>query len=603
MNHGQCLKFLRPYLCEAPPTRTAAYARFFSAAHGDAVLAERTRDSRPCRSIRISAPREAAKDGETPSSSRAVTVKGRVQKLTDYDALRYPRLGSRPNRMSIPEFRSKYRDIASVPAEEKVLLEGRVMSVRRFGSKLVFLSVMGAYEQVQIMISLGQLSEPRPSPQEFKKALHPFLRGDIVSVTGRAVRTGRDELTLSATELPTLLSPGLAPLPDKLINEETRVLNRHIDFLVNRHVSDAFRLRSHIIKFMRDFFHERDFLEVQTPILADHAGGAIARPFLTSATEFPQRDLALRIAPELWLKRLVVGGNDKIFEIGPAFRNEGLDTTHNPEFTMCEFYSAYSTLPELIWFTQNLITSIFQSVDKIIQDKLKSLQKPLQNPRIELSEGAWKQVEFIPALEEILGFQFPDLAEPDALPKLLKLLDGRTDFTPSPEAVLNKLLDDLAGAYLEADSHKQPLFVVHHPACMSPLSKSFTCPKTGQLVSARAELFIQGREMANMYEEENDPFEQRRKFELQAEAHNRRAVTTGEPLAEVDESYIHALELGLPPTGGWGCGVDRLVMLLSGAPRIGDTLPFGNLKNIVSLRQAAKDASSLSVYKNPAADV
>ncbi|OTB05601.1 hypothetical protein M426DRAFT_319593 [Hypoxylon sp. CI-4A] len=590
MENGQCLRFLRPYLFKSVSPSTSAYTRL-SVSSRDAGRVRHLRClnslSTPSRrSIHVSTSKNSTsnksneKSDAIISSSRQSTINSRVQKLKDYNALHYPRLGSRSNRISISSFRDKYGDAATTPASEEVILEGRVMSVRRSGSKLVFLTVMGGYQRVQVMINLGQLSEPKPEPRQFKEAMHPFLRGDIVSIKGTAMRTDAGELTLKATELPTLLSPGLAPLPEELVNQETMVLNRHVDLLVNRKTSDTFRLRSHIIKCMRDFFHEKDFLEVQTPILADYASGATARPFLTSATEFSQKELALRIAPELWLKRLVVGGNDKVFEIGQSFRNEGIDTTHNPEFTMCEFYSAYSNLADLILMTENLIARLFKHASQLMQERLQSLEEP----KVSLPEGSWKQVEFIPALEEILGVQFPDLNDPEALSKLLKLLDGKANLTRGPELTLAKLLDDLAGEFLEPASHEQPLFIIHHPACMAPLSKSFICPKTNQLVSARAELFIQGREIANMYEEENDPFEQRRKFELQLKSRDE------ESPAEVDESYVQALEHGLPPTGGWGCGIDRLVMLFAGASRISDVLSFGNLRNVVSMRQAAKDA-------------
>ncbi|KAJ8119927.1 hypothetical protein ONZ43_g3230 [Nemania bipapillata] len=292
----------------------------------------------------------------------------------------------------------------------------------------------------------------------------------------------------------------------------------------------------------------------------------------------------MRIAPELWLKRLVVGGNDRIFEIGPSFRNEGLDTTHNPEFTTCEFYSAYSNLAELIQTTESLITRLMHGVDQAIASRLTSLR----GPEVSIPNGQWKQVELIPALEDILNFQFPDLSQPDAFEKLVGLLAEHHPSLEISGMPLNKLLDHLAATYLENASLDQPLFIIHHPACMAPLAKSFICPKTSQLVSARAELFIEGREIANMYEEENNPFEQRRKFELQMESKGSSAVADEEGPAEIDESYVQALEHGLPPTGGWGCGIDRLVMFFSGASRISDTLSFGSLKNVVSLSQAAK---------------
>ncbi|KAI1483533.1 lysyl-tRNA synthetase [Daldinia eschscholtzii] len=595
MDNGHYLKFLRPYLYQIPSPRAPVYARFFSITYRDPARCKGSHSPKQVhnvsrgRCIHSSVPKRSAvaNSGEpatdaVASITRRVNVNLRVQKLKEYNALRYPRLGPRPNRLSIPSFRKRYQDVTN--AFEEVVLEGRVMSVRRSGSKLVFLNLMGGYQQVQVMISLGQLSDPKPEPQQFKDAVHPLLRGDIISVKGTATRTHAGELTLKATELPALLSPGLAPLPEKLINQETMVLNKHLDLLANQRTSDVFRLRSSIIKSMRDFFHENDFLEVQTPVLADYAGGATARPFLTSATEFAQKELAMRIAPELWLKRLVIGGNDRVFEIGQCFRNEGIDTTHNPEFTMCEFYSAYSNLDDLISMTEDLITRLVKHAAHLAQNQLKSLE----DSKIQLPEKKWKQVEFIPTLEEILGIQFPNLSEDDALPRLMELIGDRMGSAQEPQLTLVETLDELAGKYLEPYSHDEPVFITHHPACMAPLSKSFTCPKTRQLVSARAELFIKGREMANMYEEENDPFEQQRKFELQIELQKARLLDSEGP-GEVDKSYVQALQHGLPPTGGWGCGVDRLVMLLSGAPRMGDVLSFGTLRNVVSIRQAARD--------------
>ncbi|KAI1426777.1 hypothetical protein F5Y12DRAFT_257648 [Xylaria sp. FL1777] len=590
METSQCLRFLRPYLFGPPPANRAAYSRLFASCtntHGKcfSCLAQQKR------AFHIAGTRQSSHiESSIPvnelatAATRAATVKRRVQKLQEYDVLQFPRLDCRTDRMTIAAFRQKFEDEASTPASENITLEGRIMTIRRAGSKLVFINILGGYQQVQVMVHLGSLASPSLEPEDFKKALHPLRRGDIISVTGTAIRSKSGELTLRALKLPAILTPALAPLPDKLTNEETKVLNRHVDLLVNRRTSDTIRLRSHIIKSIRDFLHEQDFLEVQTPILADSAGGAIARPFLTAATAFSEKQLAMRIAPELWLKRLVVGGNDKIFEIGPCFRNEGLDTSHNPEFTSCEFYSAYFNLTELIQITERLITRLHHDVSQVIASRFTSLQ----NPHFSIPKGQWKQVEFIPALQDILGFRFPDLSKPDALEKLTDLLTEHHASLAISGMVLNKLLDHLATTYLEDPSSNEPLFVIHHPACMSPLSKSFICPKTGQLVSARAELFIEGREIANMYEEENDPFQQRRKFELQVEAKTKGAVAEEEELAEIDESYVQALQHGLPPTGGWGCGVDRLVMLFTGASRIGDILSFGNLKNVVSLSQAAK---------------
>ncbi|RYO87607.1 hypothetical protein DL766_009177 [Monosporascus sp. MC13-8B] len=597
MGSMQGLYFLRPFIFSRLTKDETAYARFFSAACNISKR-QGTRISAPSRCLHNAAVKaqpetEHGYDAAAAELSHSATADGRIQKLKEYNALQYPRISHQGNRMSIPKFRHTFENVTtSAPASEEVLLQGRIMSIRASGSKLVFMDISGDFEKVQVMISLNNV--PIANQGEFKRTLHPLLRGDIVSVTGTAMRTSSGELSLKATTLPSLLSPCVAPLPEKLINEETRILKRHVDLLVNRQTADILRLRSYIIKYLRNFFHERDFLEVQTPLLADYAGGAAARPFLTSATEFPNKELALRIAPELWLKRLVVGGMNRVFEIGPAFRNEGLDTTHNPEFTICEFYSAYSNLQELMAMTESLIRGLLEHAKQLKQRKLPTLDIA---GLAEQSEGGWGQVEFIPALEDALGIKLPNLSDPDALEQLTKLLEGKSRLPPvEPEGTsLNKLLDHLASTHLEGGSLAAPLFITHHPACMAPLAKSFACPRTGQLVSARAELFVAGREIANMYEEENDPFEQRRKFELQARSRVDRGNNDGEEgdggeegQARVDESYVRALEHGLPPTGGWGCGVDRLVMVLSGATRIADVLSFGSLRNVVSLSQAVK---------------
>ena len=367
------------------------------------------------------------------------------------------------------------------------------------------------------------------------------------------------------------MAPSLPTLPLKLTDPETRIRNRHVDLLVNKNESDTIRARSHIIQYIRNFLIKDKFLEVQTPIIAESAGGAIARPFTTVATEFSDKQLALRIAPELWLKRLIIGGMDRVFEIGPAFRNEGLDSTHNPEFTTCEFYKSFADLEDLITMTENLLSGLAEHVKALSQYPLEALPEFDAEP----FTTRYKRIQFIPAIEEKLGEKLPSLAEDDAQEMLLALFT-KHQITPPSSPTLPRLLDKLSSTYLEPDC-TAPTFIMHHPACLAPLAKSFLDPETNQLVSARVELFIQNREIANMYEEENSPFEQRKKFVEQAKWRD------DENKATIDESYIEALEWGLPPTGGWGCGIDRLCMLFSGATRISDVLPFGSLKNVVNL--------------------
>jgi lysyl-tRNA synthetase class 2 len=493
--------------------------------------------------------------------------------------------------MRIPDFREKYARIQQGEvAEEEVTLHGRIESVRRAGSKLIFLDLKGEFERVQGICNFGKLVDGT-TVDGLKELARLLTRGDIISVTGKATRTPAGELTIQATCLPELLTPSLVPLPTKLVDEESRMQHRHLDMLVNRRTTDILRLRSYLIRYLRDFLHDRGFLEFQTPILAGDAGGANARPFTVSAKTV-SRDISLRIAPELWLKRLVVGGVDRVFELGPAFRNEGIDQTHNPEFTICEFYHAYANLSDLISLTEDLIRGAAAHCHSLISTKLTSLP-PIDLPTF---QTPFKQAEFIPTLEAALKFTLPDLTARTALSDLVALLkehniplDTLSDDNNGPATSLPQLLDRLAATYIEPLSSTAPLFVTHHPVCMSPLAKSFVCPKTGQTVSARTELFMGGRELANMYEEENDPFEQRRKFLLQAAARNAdgEGDGDGDGSVEIDESYVHALGSGLPPTGGWGCGVERLVMLFAGTRRISDCLSFGNLRNVVGLATVA----------------
>lgn len=388
---------------------------------------------------------------------------------------------------------------------------------------------------------------------------------------------------MEAQYLPEVTSLSLAPLPFHL-PEASRMQQRHLDLIVNAPSRDTIIARSRIIRTLRDHLQTSlRFIEVQTPILAANAGGALARPFETRATEFSDKDLALRIAPELWLKRLVAGGLEKVFEIGSAFRNEGLDATHNPEFTMCEFYAAHANLQDLIEMTMDL----FQAISQDIHDYARTSDLQLDIPGSEVFvKKNFKQLEFIPALQEALGYKLPDLTSPNAVSEILGFLDSAgIQYSLPPDTALSKILDHLASKTLEPLSETTPLFITHHPACMSPLSKSFTCPATQQQVSARAELFYRGNELANMYEEENDPFEQRRKFVEQNDVKEagQTLKSDDEPPHIIDEQYIRVLESGLPPTGGWGCGVDRLVMLFTGAKRISDVLAFGSLRNVVGL--------------------
>lgn len=425
------------------------------------------------------------------------------------------------------------------------------------------------------------------SPEIFRQFYHILRRGDIIcehsvmiksyislttsAISGNPYVTKSGQLSVNAVALPMLLSPCLASLPTTLEDPQTRIRNRHVDLLVNQKPADTIRVRSHIIQYVRDFLLQDNFLEVQTPIIADNAGGAIARPFTTVATEFSNKELSLRIAPELWLKRMILGGMDRVFEIGPSFRNEGLDATHNPEFTTCEFYKSFATLEDLISMTEQLICGLAVHVSSLRSSILKALPKLDAS----LSVAPFRRLNFIPTIEAGLGESLPDLAADDAAEHLLKLFSKHNIQVPSAPT-LPRLLDALCSSYIETQCN-EPTFIMYHPACMAPLAKSFVDPTTKQEVSARVELFIHHKEIANMYEEENSPLEQRKKFIEQAR------YKDDENKAIIDESYLEALEWGLPPTGGFGCGIDRLCMLYSGSSRISDVLSFGSLKNVVNL--------------------
>ncbi|KJY02496.1 lysyl-trna synthetase like protein [Zymoseptoria brevis] len=518
----------------------------------------------------------------------------RVAQLETYIPLSqcYPRLSEIP-RPGLGELKTDSApDLSLNPGEtdtnSDVVFKGRVRSVRTAGSKLIFFdlarTVSGTIKDsgsIQIVCQFKQLQKENSelSLDDFKSFGKMIRKGDFYMVRGHNHCTERGEASILATELPTMMSPSLHQVPDKLEDPEARARSRHVDMLVNDDARVTLEIRSLIEHKFIDFFSHEGYTKVTTPILSSLAGGAAARPFQTEATELAGEKLSLRIAPELWLKRLVVGGMERVYEIGPAFRNEGVDATHNPEFTICEFYRAWASLDDLIATTWFLITLTEQAVRSYRE----------RDPRITV-EAPWgaeyfkhyDEVQFIPELEKHLRGPLPNLQHPDAQGIVLSLFD-KNEIPQPANPTLPRLLDALAAHYIEPLSHKQPLFITHHPACMSPLSKHFLCTDTKQIVAARAELFIQGREYANMYEEENSPFEQRRKFEEQAKMREQDSEAM-----QLDESYLQALEWALPPTGGWGCGVDRFVMLFAGRERMADVLAFGSLRNVVGLGQVGK---------------
>lgn len=507
------------------------------------------------------------------SALRSETAHERLQALQVSQADLAPRLSLGPKYSSCHDFLATYAGLgpSQQAPDRDVELCGRIQGFRFAGSKLVFVDIEQDHHHVQVLCSFKDLGEGFDKA-DFKAAFGRLQRGDIIQAVGQPQRTPSGELSLRLYQLPQLLSPCLHPMPDVLQDHATRMKRRHVDMRINRRLTSIVHVRSAILQYIRDFLVADGHIEVQTPILADGAGGAIARSFTTSATEFPERNINLRIAPELWLKRLIVGGLDRVFEIGPSFRNEGLDLTHNPEFTTCEFYRAYTNLEKLLEMTETMFEGLAGHVASL-QDTMKlDLDFPTTN-----FKGPYKRLDFIPDIEARAQCKLPDLSGPDAAPLIRTILSDRS-IAFNESNTLPQLLDRLAAHYLEPEC-TEPTWIINHPECMSPLSKSFTHPQTGHAVSARGELFIHSKEVVNTYEEENSSVEQRRKFEQQL------AFRDAENETCVDESYLEALEWGMPPTGGLGCGIDRLCMLLTGATRISDVLAFGNLRNVVSLRQ------------------
>ncbi|KAF2470962.1 class II aaRS and biotin synthetase [Lindgomyces ingoldianus] len=492
----------------------------------------------------------------------------KIQPVQDY----HPRL-SHPagvEKLSPLEFASKY-EVTQETSPDLVSVFGRVRSVRLMGSKLIFIDIERSNHKLQIMVERRKLTGAGEDYEvEFKNFKQTIRTGDWISIRGNPMRTSTGQLSIVALDVPHIIAPCLHHIPERVENQEVLVRHPHLNQLIDRGPGDILRLRSFINNYLRSTFLGHGFIEVETPMFDVSAGGAIARPFQTVATEMSSTPIKLRIAPELNLKRLMVGGQDKIFELGRVFRNEGVDNTHNPEFTICEFYEAGATLQDLIRRTERLFQGLAEAIDRQRETEFPSIPSPLHTK----FASPFRQLPFIPTIEKATNRKLPDLSSPNALTELLILFKDLHIPLPSL-ANLPRLLDALAEKYIEPLC-EDPTFITNHPEALSPLSKSFVDPATSQRVASRVEFFINSREYVNAYEEENSPFEQRRKFQQQLGFHPDGSTT-------IDESYLEVLEWGLPPTGGWGCGVDRLVMLFAGKRRIADVLPFGTLRNVVSI--------------------
>ncbi len=447
--------------------------------------------------------------------------------------------------------------------EKSVAVAGRIMSKRSMG-KASFFDIADASGKIQIYIKLNVIGEE--TYEQFKK----WDIGDIVGVNGEVFRTKHGEISIRATKA-VLLSKSLLPLPEKfhgLTNTDLRYRQRYVDLIVNPEVRDVFVKRSLIIRELRTFLDSKGYLEVETPVLHNIAGGAAARPFITHHNSL-NIDMYLRIALELHLKRLIVGGFDKVYEIGRVFRNEGMDTKHNPEFTMLEFYQAYSNYEDVMNLTEEMLRYVAQKVlgttTVVYGDQEIDLGKP------------FARISMVEAVKKYTGVDFDAIQTLEEARAAAKEHHIQYEERHLKGDILNLFFDEFV-----EDKLIQPTFLTGHPVEISPLSKRDAAHPG---YTERFELFITGREFANAFSELNDPIDQKARFEHQLEL----KAQGDEEATDMDNDFITALEYGLPPTGGFGMGVDRLVMLLTNQPSIRDVLLFPTMKP--TAEELAKKAS------------
>ena len=436
---------------------------------------------------------------------------------------------------------------------KEVSIAGRLMS-RRIMGKASFSHVRDGKGDIQIYVTRQDVGED--TYLAYKK---DYDIGDIVGVRGFVFRTKMGEISVHVTEI-VLLSKSLLPLPEKfhgLTDRETRYRQRYVDLIVNPEVKDVFIKRSKIIKEIRNYLDDHAFMEVETPVLHTQAGGAAARPFITHHNTL-DIDMYMRIALELHLKRLVVGGLDRVYEIGRVFRNEGMDTRHNPEFTMLEAYQAYTDYRGMMDLCEDMMRTVARKVNGTAVCELDGVTYDLEKP--------FTRISMVEAVRQHAGVDFDAIADDEAAKAVAK--EHHVAFEPHHKKgdILNLFFEEFVEEKLV-----QPTFLTGHPVEISPLSKK---DQSNPAYTERFELFIGGREYCNAFSELNDPIDQRQRFEYQEflKAHG------DDEASGVDEDFLNALSYGLPPTGGIGIGVDRFVMLLTGASTIRDVLLFPTMK-------------------------
>ena len=448
---------------------------------------------------------------------------------------------------------------ALAEAETEVKLAGRVMAIRGHG-KTCFMDMQDKDGRIQVYVRKDVLGE------ENYALIKMMDIGDTVGVTGTVFRTHMGEVSIKAAALE-MLSKSLRPLPEKwhgLKDVETRYRQRYVDLIVNPDVRDTFVKRSQIIRSVRDVLDSHGFLEVETPILNTIAGGAAARPFISYHNALDMQ-VYMRIAPELYLKRLIVGGMDRVYELGRVFRNEGIDNRHNPEFTSVEIYQAFADYRDMMDLTEEVVVKTAEKV-------LGTTKINYEGTEIELA-SPWKRISMIDAVKEYAGKDFANVTDLEEARAMAKELNVEVEATWGIGKIINACFEE----YVE-DKLIQPTFITGHPKEISPLAKSN--PENPEITD-RFEAFIYGREICNGFTELNDPIDQRERFLKQVEER----ANGDEEANMMDEDFVTALEYGLPPTGGLGIGIDRLVMFLTDSSTIRDVLFFPTMKPLKGEQQ------------------
>ncbi|EJW04511.1 hypothetical protein EDEG_01279 [Edhazardia aedis USNM 41457] len=565
----------------------------------------------------------------------------RISGMVDYTTTNYPHKFHLTH--TIEAIQKKYDYIEkNMKVEESVSTVGRIMAIRKFG-QLSFYKVCDNGFTIQMVIQRAKINELENKidnmnldgkndsknkendvnvnndkrnigsdgnrysydVSSFADAVEWFKRGDIIGFCGLPGRTKNGELSVFASSA-TMLSPCLRTLPMEhfgIKEPELIYRKRYLDLILSTDSKARFLIRSKVINYIRNFLNERDFLEVETPMMNLIPGGAAAKPFVTFHNEL-KLDLFMRISPELYLKQLVIGGLNRVYELGKNFRNEGIDLTHNPEFTACEFYMAYADCTDLIEITEDLLNGMVKSIsqtekisywppkresrpDPIELDFSKPFQKieiiPELNKQIKNRIKMWtnhfaKNLSGLIPQEKVEKFESPVfLSNFNLLPSNLEEMQDfllyfikREDIKSSQPFTLPRILDKLIGEFIEPQC-TNPTFLTNHPLVMSPLAKKH---RDDPFVTERFELFINGKEICNAYTELNDPFDQQKRFEEQVKDSEK----GDDEAMKMDKGFVTALEYGLPPTAGWGIGIDRLVMFLANAANIRDVILFPAMK-------------------------